>query len=71
MLADAARVLAAREELADILQTLQLDLLNEAAAGRLRDWLDPHASRCCSCPPEPHSCASRLPLRAVRPRRRT
>ena len=40
MLHDAARVLAAREELADILQTLQLDLLNEEAAGRLGDWLD-------------------------------
>jgi hypothetical protein len=40
MLQDAARVLAARQELADLLQTLRGDLGDEEAAGRLRDWLD-------------------------------
>jgi hypothetical protein len=40
MLQDAACVLAARQELADLLQILVGDLLNEGAARRLRGWLD-------------------------------
>ncbi len=40
MLRDAARVLAACEELDDLIQTLRSDRLNEDAARRLRTWLD-------------------------------
>jgi hypothetical protein len=39
-LRDAALVLAACEELDDLIQALRSDRLNEDAAGRLRTWLD-------------------------------